>query len=123
MSSIETTRDNVMVLKLVRLYKELTVAKRYVKDVVGILKNWNPVTDNYVTSISEPFIKKMPKFKIMDKDAEEVKKILRRVCTEEVPIEKTIQFFEKMEKELEEVLEMVDTKKIRPYLDVEQLDL
>lgn len=124
MSSIEKTHENkVMVLKLVRLYKELTVAKGYVADVLGALKKWTPETMSYTTHISKPFIKEMPKFKIMEKEAEEVKKLLRRVCTEELPIEKAIPFFEKMEKEIEEVLGMVNTQKIKPYLDKEQLDL
>lgn len=75
------------------LKNELRSANSLINDILGALGNLKP-SDNY-TKILGPLIVNMPEFKVLAKDADSAKRLLRRVCSGEVePAEAFVKFFD-----------------------------
>lgn len=108
------TTENQLMYKAALLYKELKIAKGYIQDVRRVLENWDSSKD-FIKDIGYPFISKMPKFTILQNEADKVKKGLRKVCSGEVSIEDAIEKSKRIEENLDEVLQVLNEEKLRPY--------
>lgn len=85
---------------------ELLSAKGFAKDIIGALKDVTP--DTNLTKNIGSFVHQIPEYKVITKDAESAKKLLRKVCTEEVEPQEAAQKFEKALQEIEEILSMLE---------------
>ena len=61
---------------------ELWSARNVLKDIIGVLKSAN--SDINLTKEVGIFVIQMPDYKILNKDADTAKQILRKVCTGEL---------------------------------------
>ena len=113
---MQEEKRNPLMYKAALLYKELKIAKGYVKDVIGTLENWDSSKD-FIKDIGYPYISKMPKFTILQNEADKVKQYLRRVCSGELTIEDAYKKGKRIEDNLDEVLQIFDERKILPYCD------
>lgn len=90
------------------LKEELRVANGLINDIMGTLSKIKP-SDNLALKIGEPYIQKMPKFKVLEKDAEGAKHLLRKVCSGEItPMDAYWRFYEAQE-ELNELRNALDS--------------
>lgn len=82
---------------------ELELATGLCKDIIGVLDSVG--TDTNLTKEVGSFVLNMPDFKVLAKDTETAKQILRKVCTEELsPVDAELKF-KKALKEVEVLLE------------------
>lgn len=61
---------------------ELQSAKGLLKDIIGVLES--VTTDTNLTKEVGIFVIQMPDYKILNKDADNAKQVLRKVCTGEL---------------------------------------
>ena len=66
------------------LRKELRVANNYINDIISVFANINS-KDNLTEKIGK-FVINMPEFKVLARDSEMARLILRKVCTGEINI-------------------------------------
>lgn len=116
MIEIKEKRTNGLMVKAALLYKELNIASEYFKNLRGTLENWDDQKYDVITDIGYPYIKKMPKFKIFQNEAENIKNSLRRVCSGEITREEAIEKIKEIEEDINEVLDIFDEKKLMPYI-------
>lgn len=64
------------------LREELRIANNLCNDIIGVIQNVNANT-NFKKEFGV-FVVQMPEFKIISKDAEAAKQLLRKVCTGEL---------------------------------------
>ncbi len=110
--------DNPLMYKAALLYSELAKAERFMHNLKEALDECN-AKENLIGKIGIPFIAKMPKFKILEREADEIKQSLRKVCSGEISLEKAREVAEEYEKYINEVLKAMDKEKILPYIAAE----
>lgn len=106
---------NPLMYKAALLYSELAKADSFMRKLKKTLDECNE-NDDLTRKIGIPFIAKMPRFKILEREADEIKQKLRRVCSGEVSLEEARKRAMEYEKDIEEVLQVIDEDKILPYL-------
>ena len=111
----ERNRSNVLMYKVARLYCELSTAEAFLKDLKGTLEGMNEES-NLKWKIGVPFISKMPKFKIMEKDADAVKQRLRKLCSGEIQIQEALEETEKLLEFVKEAKEVFNNTLLNPYI-------
>ena len=86
---------------------ELELAIGLCKDIIGVLDS--VTSDSNLTKKVGTFILKMPDFKVLAKDTETAKQILRKVCSGELsPLDAKLKF----EKALKEVTVLLEATKL-----------
>lgn len=88
---------------------ELQSAKGLCLDIVGSLESANP--DTNLTKAIGVFVVKMPEFKILAKDAESAKNVLRKVCSGELNPKDALALFERSLSEVEMLQMMLSSLK------------
>lgn len=106
---------NPLMYKAALLYSELAKVDSFMRKLKKTLDECNE-NDDLTRKIGIPFIAKMPRFKILEREADEIKQKLRRVCSGEVSLEEARKKAMEYEKDIEEVLQVIDEDKILPYL-------
>lgn len=112
----ERTKRNPLMYKAAMLYKELQNADELLASIIVTLKECTP-SSNFITEIGEKYIISMPKFKILEQEAVELKQNLRKVCSGEVSVERALVAAEKMRKWVDEALCVFNREQILPYMD------
>lgn len=107
---------NPLMYKAVLLHDELVKALSFMRKLEEALNECS-AKENLTGKIGIPFIAKMPKFKILEREADEMKQKLRRVCSGEVSLEETRRKVREYVKDIEEVLQVIDEEKLLPYLN------
>ena len=87
-----------------QLEKELRIAHGLIKDIIGVLDNVNSKTN--LTESVGTFVVNMYDFKILTKDADSAKRILRMVCTGEMQPGKAAEEFKCASWEIDDLLKM-----------------
>ena len=84
-----------------QLKEELRIARGLIQDITGVLDNVN-VETNLTKSVGI-FAVQMPEFKILAKDADSAKRILRMVCTGEMQPGEAAKRFRSAYKEIDDL--------------------
>ena len=91
------------------LREELRIANALINDILGVLGNLK-TSDNLTEKVGT-FVIHMPEFKVLAKDAERAKHLLRKVCTGEIsPKDAFLRFIEAQNEilALQNMLDSVD---------------
>ena len=88
---------------------ELYSARNVFTSIISVLKKANSSTN--LTKEIGIFAKQMPEYKILAKDADSAKKIIRKVCTSELSTKEAVILFENAQKEIEMLLKMLEPLK------------
>jgi len=83
------------------LKEELRIARGLIQDIVGVLEHVNSETN--LTKSVGTFAVQMPEFKVLTKDADAAKRILRLVCTGEMQPGEAAQKFKCAYKEIDDL--------------------
>ena len=105
---------NPLMYKAALLYSELEKAQTLMGNIVSTLDVCNEESD-LRNEIGIPYINKMPKFKIFEKEAAKLKDKLRKVCSGEVSIEEAKKEAKRIRDDLNEALQVMDREKLLPY--------
>lgn len=97
------------------MYSELEKADRFMQTLKNAL-DFCKEESNLREEIGIPFITKMPKFKILEREADEMKQKIRKVCSGEISLEEARKGAREYEKYIEEVLQVIDVEKLLPYV-------
>ena len=106
---------NPLMYKAALLYSELEKANRFMQTLKNAL-DFCKEESNLREEIGIPFITKMPKFKILEREADEMKQKIRKVCSGEISLEEARKSTREYEKYIEEVLQVIDGEKLLPYV-------
>ena len=89
------------------LREELRIAHGLIRDIMGVLGNLKP-SENLTEKVGS-FVLNMPKFKVLEKDSESAKHILRKVCTGELsPMDAHIKFDQAC-REIHHLMDVLDS--------------
>lgn len=110
---------NPLMYKAALLYSELIKAERYMKSLKEALDDCCNTKKDLREKIGIPFVAKMPKFRIFEREADEIKQKLRRVCSGEISLEIAREKADEYEQYIDEVLKSMDIEKIFPYINEE----
>lgn len=91
--------------KIKNLYEEIWSARNVVKDIIGSLETCDD--DTNLTQKIGIYARQMPEFKILTEQRVACLSIVRQVCTGELSLEKSLEFFHTAEKQLNEALECI----------------
>lgn len=105
---------NPLMYKVVLLYTELETARNLMSNIILTLENCNEESD-LRKEIGIPYINKMPKFKIFEKEAAKIKEKLRKVCSGEVSLKEAEKAAKIIRDNLNEVLQVMNKEKLLPY--------
>ena len=89
------------------LKEELRIASGLIRDIMGVLSDPKSL-DNLTQSVGV-FVLEMPEFKVLTKDSESAKRILRKVCTGEIKPAEAFCMFDLALKEVNTLLNMFDS--------------
>ena len=87
------------------LKQELLSARGLLQDIIGTLSNVTNETN--LTKTVGIFVIQMPEYKILTKDSDSCKQILRKVCSGEIPASKAIESFRSALKEINPIIDML----------------
>lgn len=93
------------------LREELRVANALIMDILGVLGHLKP-SDNLSERVGT-FVIHMPEFKVLAKDAEGAKQLLRKVCTGEILPEEAFKRFVIGQEEIHILQNMLDSVNLR----------
>ena len=89
------------------LKKELRIAGGLIRDIMGALAD--PKSANNLTKCIGAFVIQMPEFKVLTKDAESAKHLLRKVCTGEIKPDDAYWIFDGALNEVNTLLNVLDS--------------
>ena len=87
------------------LLEELRLANNLCNDIIGVIKRVNSNTD--FKKEFGIFVIQMPEFKIISKDAEAAKQLLRKVCTGELTPSELLEKVTMAQKELHRLINVL----------------
>ena len=105
---------NPLMYKAALLYSELETAQTLMCNIVSTLDVCNEESD-LRKEIGIPYINKMPKFKIFEKEAAWLKDKLRKVCSGEISLEEAEKEAKIIRDYIKEVLQAINKEKLLPY--------
>lgn len=105
---------NPLMYKAALLYSELETAQTLMSNIVSTLDVCNEESD-LRKEIGIPYINKMPKFKIFEKEAAKLKDKLRKVCSGEISLEEAEKEAKIIRDCLKEALQAMNKEKLLPY--------
>lgn len=88
---------------------ELYSVRNVLKGIISVLENVNSSTN--LTRELGIFAVQMPEYKILTKDAESAKKVIRKVCTGELNVNDALDKFKVALKEVEKLQKMLEPLK------------
>ena len=91
------------------LKEELRIADGLIRDIMGSLNDacYNPSKN--LTKLIGIYITQMPEFKVLAKDAESAKQLLRKVCSGEIEPKEAFLRFDKAHGEIHLLLNVFDS--------------
>ena len=88
---------------------ELRSSTGLILDILGVLNSVKP--DTNLTKEIGTFVVNFPEYKVMAKDADSAKKLLRKVCTGEISAEEAAKHFKSAFEEVSKLLNMLEEVK------------
>jgi len=91
------------------LKEELRIADGLIRDIMGSLTAAHENSAKNLTNYIGIYIREMPDFKVLAKDAEEAKQLLRKVCSGEIKPNEAFFKFAKAHEEIRVLLNVFDS--------------
>jgi len=89
------------------LFNEARSALAFVSQVIDCLRAITPEKE-YATYVAN-LVRAIPEYKVIARDAEEAKQLLRKVCTKEVEVSDALVSFENARRELSAIINALGT--------------
>jgi len=91
------------------LKEELRIADGLIRDIMGSLNEAHIHPSKNLTKLIGTYITNMPEFKVLTKDAESAKQLLRKVCSGEIKPNEAFLRFDKAHEEIHVLINVFDS--------------